>query len=99
MTVLLTDVKIVFHVSILYLIFLDKFHASRKKINHATNSTKKGKKDKKHGLDHGFPKELQITVLIMCMEDALATRKQNNDDLNRSREWRAQKDKVAEDKG
>ena len=46
-----------------------------------------------------MPKELQITVFMMCMEDAPATRKQNNDDLNRSREWRAQKDKVAEEKG
>ena len=35
----------------------------------------------------------------MCMEDAPATRKQINDDLNRSREWLAQKDKVAEEKG
>ena len=33
------------------------------------------------------------------MEDAPATRKQNNDDLNRSREWQAQKYKVAEEKG
>ena len=33
------------------------------------------------------------------MEDAPATRKQNNDDLNRSREYRAQKDKVAEERG
>ena len=35
---------------------------------------------------------------MMCMEDALATRKQNNNDLNRSREWWAQKDNVAEEK-
>ena len=33
------------------------------------------------------------------MDDAPATRKQNNDDLNRSLEWRAQKDKVEEEKG
>ena len=37
--------------------------------------------------------------MMMCMEDAPATRKQNNDDLNRSREWRAQKDKVVDEKG
>ena len=46
-----------------------------------------------------MPKELQITALIMCMEDAPATRKQNNDYLNRSREWQAQNYKVAEEKG
>ena len=33
------------------------------------------------------------------MEDVPATINQNNDDLNRSREWRAQKDKVAKEKG
>ena len=72
---------------------------TKKQINHATNFTKKKQKDKKRGLYHGLTKELQITLLIMCKEDAPATRKQNNDDLNRSREWRAQKDKVAEEKG
>ena len=72
---------------------------TKKQINHATNSTKKKQKDKKRGLYHGFPKELQMTVLMMYMEDAPATRKQNNDDLNWSREWRAQNDKVAEEKG
>ena len=84
---------------ILYLIFLDNVYASKKQINHSTNSTKKKQKDKKRGLYHGLPKELQITVLMMCMEDAPATRKLNNDDINRSREWRAKKDNVAEEKG
>ena len=64
---------------------------TKKQINHSTNSTKEKQKDKKRGLYHGLPKELQITLLIMCMEDAPATRKQNNYDINRSREWRAQK--------
>ena len=72
---------------------------TKKQINHATTSTKKKQKDKKRGLYHGFPKELHITLLMMCLEDAPATRKQNNDDLKKSREWRAQKDKVAEEKG
>ena len=72
---------------------------TKKQINHATTSTKKKQKDKKLGLYHGLPEELQITLLMMCMEDAPATRKQNNDDLKRSREWREQKYKVAEDKG
>ena len=83
--------------SILCLISLYKVYASKKQINHATNSTKKKQKDKKRGLYHGLPKELQITVLMMCMEDARATKK--NDDLNRSREWRAQKEKLAKEKG
>ena len=60
---------------------------TKKQINHATTSTKKKQKDNKRGLYHGLPKELQITLLMMCMEDAPATRKQNNDYLNRSREW------------
>ena len=72
---------------------------TKKKINHATTSTKKKQKDKKRGLYHGLPKELLITILMMCMEDAPATRKQNNDDLNRSCEWRTQKYKVSEEKG
>ena len=72
---------------------------TKKQINHATTSTKKKINYTKRGLYHGLPKGLQITLLMMCMEDAPATRKQNNDDLNRSHEWRAQKDKVAEEKG
>ena len=81
---------------ILYLIFLDNVYASKKQINHATNTTKKKQKDKKRGLYHGLPKEIQITVFMMYMEDAPATRKQNNDNLNWSREWWTQKYKVAE---
>ena len=72
---------------------------TKKQINHATKITKKKQKDKKRGLYHGLPKDLHITLLMMCMEDSPATRKQNNDDLNRSRECRAQKDKVAKEKG
>ena len=78
---------------------MDNVYAPKKKINHATKSTKKKQKDKKRGLYHGLPKELQITVLMMCMEDAPATRKQKKDDLNPSREWLAHKEKVAEEKG
>ena len=59
----------------------------QKQINHATNSTKKKQKDKKRGLYHGLTKETQNNILMMCMEDESATRKQNNDDINRSREW------------
>ena len=72
---------------------------TKKQINHANTSTNKKQKDKKCGLYHGLTKELQITLLMMCMEDAPATRKQNNDDLKRSHEWRAQKEKVMKEKG
>ena len=47
---------------------------TKKQINHATTSTKKKQKDKKRGFYHGLTKELQITILIMCMEDAPATK-------------------------
>ena len=36
---------------------------------------------------------------MMCMEDVPATIKQKINELNRSREWQAQKDKVVEEKG
>ena len=36
---------------------------------------------------------------MTCMEDAPETRKTNNSDLERSREWRAQKEEVAKEKG
>ena len=48
---------------------------TKKQINHATTITKKKEKDKKRGLYHGLPKEQQITLLMMCMEDAPTTRK------------------------
>ena len=35
---------------------------TKKKINHATTSTNKKQKDKKRGLYHGLPKELQINL-------------------------------------
>ena len=37
------------------------------------DGTKKKQKDKKRGLYHGLTKELQITLLMMCIEDAPAT--------------------------
>ena len=58
---------------------------TKKQINRATTSTKKKQKDNKRGFYHGFPKELHITILMMCMEDTPAIRKQNNDNLIRSR--------------
>ena len=75
------------------------YDGTKKQINHVTTSTKKKQKDKKLGLYHGLPNQLQITLLMMFMEDAPVTRKQNNGDLNRSREWQAQENKVPEEKG
>ena len=47
----------------------------------------------------GRVKELQITLLITCMEDAPQTSKKNNDNLSRARKWRSQKEEAAKEKG
>ena len=60
---------------------------TKKPINCATTSTKKKQKENKRRLYHGLPKDLHITLFMMYVQDTPATRKQNNDDLNRSREW------------
>ena len=73
--------------------------STNKQINRTTTSTKKQQKAKKRGLYHGLPKELQVTLVMMCMEDSPATRKSNNDNLERSRLWRAQKEEMAKLKG
>ena len=44
-------------------------------------------------------KELQITLLITCMEDAPRTRIKNNDNLRRARKWRSQKEEAEKYKG
>lgn len=46
-----------------------------------------------------MPTELQITLLMMCMEGAPQTRTPNNGDLTRSRVWREQKEVLAKGKG
>ena len=56
-------------------------------------------KEKKHGLYHGLPKELQITLMLMCMEDAPETRARNNEDLERARAWRVLKEEKAKEEG
>ena len=56
-------------------------------------------KKKKTGLYHGLPKELQITLMIMCMEDAPETRERNNMDLERARAWRVLKEEKAKEEG
>ena len=70
-----------------------------KQIKRKSNSSRKRKHEKKRGLYHNLPKELQITLLMVCMEDAPQTRASNNADLNRSREWREQKEALAKEKG
>ena len=47
----------------------------------------------------GMVKELHITLLIKCMEDAPRTRIKNNDNLSRARKWISQKEEAAKDKG
>ena len=44
-------------------------------------------------------KELQITQLIICMENAPQTRIKNNDNLSRASKWRSQKEEAEKDKG
>ena len=46
-----------------------------------------------------MPKELQVTLMMTCMEDAPETRKSNDAALVRSREWREQKEALAREKG
>ena len=71
----------------------------KKEIKRPTTRKKTKAKERKRGLYHGLPKELQITLFMMCMEDAPKTRKSNNNDLNRARQWRAQKEEMAKEKG
>ena len=47
----------------------------------------------------GMVKELQITLLITCMEDAPQTRGENNDNPSWARKWRLQKEEAAKEKG
>ena len=72
---------------------------TKKQINRAISSTKTKAKEKECKLYFGMVKELQITLLITCMEDAPRTRIKNNDNLSRARKWRSQKEEAAKDKG
>ena len=56
-------------------------------------------KGKERELYFGMVKELQITLLITCMEDAPRTRIKNNDNLRQARKWRPQKEEAGKDKG
>ena len=44
-------------------------------------------------------KELQITLLITCMEDAPRKREKNNDNLIWARKWISQKEEAEKEKG
>ena len=72
---------------------------TKKQIHRATASTKTKDKEKERELYFGMVKELQITLLITCMEDAPQTRIKNNDNLSRARKWISQKEESAKDKG
>jgi len=52
------------------------------------------KATKRHGLFHGFPEELKMTVVMATMEQALATRVSNNDALNRQQDARRHSDEL-----
>lgn len=71
----------------------------RPQLKRASKNTNIKKKEIKRGLYHGLPKELQITLMMTCMEDSPATRKKNNENLERARDWRAQKEELAKVKG
>ena len=71
----------------------------KRPIDRETASKKKKAKEKERELYFGMVKELQITLLITCMEDAPRTRIKNNDNLSRARKWRSQKEEAAKDKG
>ena len=72
---------------------------TKKQIYHATASTKKKAKEKERELYFGMVKDLQITLLITCMEDAPQTRIKNNNNLSRARKWKLQKEEAEKDKG
>ena len=46
-----------------------------------------------------MPTELQITKIMMCMEDAHHTRKSNDVAFHLSRVWREQKEELEKEKG
>ena len=65
----------------------------------SSRNTHKKKKEKKWGLYHSLPKELQVTLMMTCMEVAPETRKLIDAALIRSREWQEQKEALAREKG
>ena len=68
-------------------------------IDRETTIKKTKAKEKESELYFGMVKELQITLLITCMEDAPRTRMKNYDNLSRARKWRSQKEEAAKQKG
>ena len=72
---------------------------TKKQIHCATSSKKTKAKEKEHEFYFGMVKELHITLLITCMEDAQITRGKNNDSISRARKCRSQKKEAEKEKG
>lgn len=61
-------------------------------------TTSKEMESDKRGLVHGLPEELKITLLMVAMEDAPATRQSNRDALSKQREMKKKKKELAQQK-
>ena len=57
--------------------------------------TKKDMEKNERALLHGLPEELKVTLAIMSMEDAPATRQSNNKALETQREMKEEKERLA----
>ena len=62
-------------------------------------TTKKQIQGHQQGLFHRLPDELQITLVIVAMEDALENRKSNNNDMNRQLTIRQMEAELTQEKG
>ena len=61
--------------------------------------SKKEMEENSHGLFHDLPEELQVSAIMMCMEDAPDTIKANEDSLLEQRKMRLIKEELAKKKG
>ncbi|KAL7542823.1 hypothetical protein ACHAWF_007266 [Thalassiosira exigua] len=72
--------------------------AKRNKFFYGATS-KKAIENGEEGLFYTIPEELQITAVMMSMEDAPATRQSNNSDLERYRKIRWEKEQLSKQQG
>ena len=70
----------------------------KRRISRPTAKMKQPAKEKKRGLLHGLLKELQITLTMTAIEDALKTTKSNNDDLEQARAMQLQKEELMKER-
>ena len=68
-------------------------------IDRETTIKKTKAKEKEHEFYFGMAKELQIILLITCIEDAPRTRIKNKKNPSQARKWRSQKEEAAKEKG